>query len=83
LGFCVGWFTLGFGVPGLILAIAPSVAAVVLGSVGIQAANSRPQEVGGKGMAVAGLVLGIVSLAVWVFIFIIFVAFLEALGAWP
>jgi hypothetical protein len=28
-------------------------------------------------------VLGIVSLAVWVFIFIIFVAFLEALGAWP
>ena len=50
----VGWFI------GFVLAVL----AIVLGTVAIGQANKRPTEFGGKGMAITGLVLGVVTLAI-------------------
>ena len=49
----VGWF---MGFPMALLAI-------ILGAVAIGQVNKQPHEFGGKGMAITGLVLGIVTLA--------------------
>lgn len=65
----VGWF-MGF-VMGLL--------AIILGAVANSQANKRPDEYGGKGMAMTGLVLGIVALALmllfWVIVGSIIAAF--------
>lgn len=64
LGFIGPFFMLAGG-PLAIGGILFGVGAIVLGSVGINAANTDPANVGGKGMAVAGLVLGIIQVALF------------------
>lgn len=64
LGFIGPFFMFGAG-PLAVGGILFGVGAIVLGSVGIHAANNDPATVGGKGMAVAGLVLGIIQVALF------------------
>ncbi|MEA1958255.1 MAG: DUF4190 domain-containing protein [Chloroflexota bacterium] len=54
-----------------------SVLAIVFGSVGISQTGKNP-ELGGRGMAIAGLVCGIVALVVWIPI----IAFWSSLWFW-
>jgi site-specific recombinase len=64
----VGWFT---GFPMALLA-------VILGAVAIGQANKKPDEFGGKGMAITGLVLGIVTLALALLFWIVVGSFIAA-----
>ena len=65
--------TNGFAIAALVCGIAGlflnflSILAIIFGALGIAQTNKNP-EIKGKGMAVAGLVLGIVVLLFWVFI---------------
>ncbi len=74
LGF-VGWFPLAFTGVGVLFMPLFGVGAIIFGAVGISAANSDPSNVGGKGMAVAGLVMGIVQLGLFLvgFLFVFFI----------
>lgn len=47
--------------------VVPSLLAVVFGGIGLNRANSNP-EVGGRGKAIAGLVLGLIGLALLVLV---------------
>lgn len=57
--------------------------AIVFGVIGINKANRDPTTVGGKGMAIAGLVLGIIAAAFWLIVFIFFFSFIAGLGSLP
>lgn len=52
-------------VSGILLCLGPvtGVSAIVAGIIGRQAARARPYEVGGAGLALAGIVLGALNLA--------------------
>jgi hypothetical protein len=52
-------------VSGILLCLGPltGVSAVVAGIIGRRAARAKPHEVGGSGLALAGIVLGAVNLA--------------------
>jgi hypothetical protein len=66
IGLCLA---LLFGPLGIIL----GGLAIVFGVLGIKGANERPYEVGGKGMAIAGLVMGIITV-VWGILSLFFIA---------
>ncbi|MEA3142776.1 MAG: hypothetical protein QOG31_100 [Thermoplasmata archaeon] len=57
---CVWWLPF-FGV---FVSLVAGVLAIILGAVGIKQVNQNPTQVTGKGLAIAGLVLGIVGLAI-------------------
>lgn len=78
LGF-VGPFVLGFLGPVVIIGFLFPVGAIVFGSIGIGAANKAPDRVGGKGMAIAGLVLGIVQVALGLLMVLFVFVILEAI----
>jgi len=71
-------------VPSLVLGliglfISPlAILAIIFGAVALGKINNDP-SLKGKGMAVAGLVLGIVEIASWVLVILIFGAFLSTL----
>jgi Domain of unknown function (DUF4190) len=64
----VGWFL------GSVLALL----AIILGAVALSSVNKRPDEFGGKGMALTGLVLGIVSIGLTILFWIIVGSFIAA-----
>lgn len=74
-GVLIGWIPVVGWFIGFVLALL----AIVLGATAIGNANKRPAEFGGKGMAVTGLVLGIVTLAIavlfWLFVASVIAAF--------
>jgi hypothetical protein len=70
IGLCLA---LVFGPLGIIL----GGLAIVFGVLGIKGANERPYEVGGKGMAIAGLVMGIITVAIGVLTLFVFAALWE------
>lgn len=45
-----------------------SIVAIVLGAIGMNSADRNPRENGGKGMAIAGLVLGLIVAVFWLVI---------------
>lgn len=55
-----------------------SIVAIILGAIGINQAERSPQTHGGKGMAVAGLVLGLIVAVFW----LLFLGFLETWSMW-
>jgi hypothetical protein len=55
------------------------VLAIVLGAVAVSQANKKPEEYGGKGMAITGLVLGIIQVSLWLLFFLVFAAFFAAI----
>lgn len=59
-GACCMLCTVGSTVIGIVVLI-PSVAALVMGAVSASRIDKRPEELEGKGLAVAALVLGVVS----------------------
>lgn len=73
-GFCVSFVP----IVGMIVPAASGIAAVVLGSMGIRASNAEPQRVGGKGMAITGLVLGIIGIA-WGLVVVMITLFVGAM----
>lgn len=56
------------------LGLAGGIVSIVLASLGIRDTNREPTRVGGKGMAIAGLVLGILAAAFGLFILVLFAA---------
>jgi hypothetical protein len=56
----VGFCTIGIPFIGVFIMLVVAVLAIIFGVQGIRAANAEPYRVGGKGMAIAGLVLGII-----------------------
>jgi hypothetical protein len=76
VGFCIGWIPL----VGPFIALASSILAIILGAVGIKQVNANPQLVGGKGLAIAGLVLGIIALALWLLAITFLAAVFAQLG---
>ena len=71
---------------GLFLVPILGIVAIVLATMGMKAAKQDPMRVGGKGLAIAGLVLGIVSLVLGGLLLILSLfaqAFLEELCADP
>ena len=50
------------------------IAAIITGAMGISQVNKAPQEFGGKGMAIAGLVCGIVSVVLGILSLVLGVA---------
>lgn len=60
-GFCVASLVLGIiGIPASCTVI-PAILAIIFGAVGINQLSKRGVEGGGKGMAIAGIVLGIIG----------------------
>ena len=59
-GFCVAALVLGIRIPASCTVIAP-VLALVFGGVGYAQVTKSGSESGGKGMAIAGLVLGAIG----------------------
>jgi DNA-directed RNA polymerase subunit RPC12/RpoP len=60
-GFCVASLVLGIvGLPAS-CAVIPSILAIVFGVIGLTQANKEGAESGGKGMAIAGIILGAVG----------------------
>jgi hypothetical protein len=59
--------------------------AIIFGSLGIKAVNREPHRLQGKGMAIAGLVLGIVFGLLWVIVIMAATVFVlvQDLGASP
>jgi hypothetical protein len=57
--------------------------AIIFGAIAINQVKKNPQQVGGKGMAIAGLIIGSIMLGLYI-LFIIFVglAFLSDPSAW-
>jgi hypothetical protein len=60
--------------------LAAAIVAVVLGAIGINEANKDPARVAGKGMAIAGLVLGIIAGVFGLLLLTLFAAFAHAFG---
>lgn len=89
LAFVLGGVT-GFGGAGFVdgdfgvfplIGLACAIAALVLGIVSVKEINRRPNELQGKGMAIAGLVLGIVFLALIAVAFIMVLIFIALCAA--
>ncbi len=73
--------TSGLAIAALVMGIAAfvvfgplAVLAIIFGAIGISQANKDP-NLKGKGMAVAGLVLGIIAVAGWVIVMIVWSSF--------
>jgi len=66
-----------FSIPGLIL----SILALVFSLVQLNRIKKKPKEYGGKGMAIAGLVLGIIGVLFWIFALALALIFTARLGA--
>ena len=73
--------TSGIAIAALVMGIAAfvvfgplAVLAIIFGAIGISQANKDP-SLKGKGMAVAGLVLGIIAVAGWVIVMIVWSSF--------
>ncbi len=69
-GFCVASLVLGIiGIPGVCAMGIPSLLAIVFGIIGYNQVNKAGAEGGGKGMAIAGMVLGgvgiVIAIMVW------------------
>jgi hypothetical protein len=63
-GFCVASLVLGIiGLPACVVVL-PSVLAIIFGIIGYNQVNSTGAEGGGKGMAIAGVVCGVVGLII-------------------
>ncbi len=56
--------------------ILPSILAVIFGAAGLSQCNNDP-NVDGRGMAIAGLVLGVIGLSIVAFFFLVLGAFLS------
>jgi len=61
----------GFRIVGIFFGLITSVLAIIFGGVAISRINNSGGKIGGHGMAVAGLVLGIIMTIVWVVILIV------------
>jgi hypothetical protein len=57
------WFSL----PGMVC----SILAIVFGAIQLKNIKKNPKQYGGKGMATAGLVLGIIGIVFWLLILIL------------
>jgi hypothetical protein len=79
--YVVGWFGFALGPLALVMFLLP-VLAIVFGAVGIK--QTKDPTVGGKGLAVAGLVLGIVAVAIGLLVallvMLVFAMFVAAFG---
>jgi len=67
--------SLVLGLVGIFFGLITSILAIIFGGVAISQINKSEGQIGGHGMAVAGLVLGIIMTIVWVVILI-------AMGSW-
>lgn len=76
VGFCIAFIPFAGAFISLVLAVL----AVVMGGIAISKANKQPAEFGGKGMAITGLVLGIIQLAFVVLVLIFFASLFAALA---
>ena len=59
-GTCCFLCTLGSTVIG-VLVLVPAIAGIVMGGLSVSRINKTPEQFGGKGMAVAALVIGIIA----------------------
>lgn len=75
LSMCVGWIPF-VGWAGLILAILGA----VFGGIQLSNIKKNPAAYGGKGMAITGLVLSIIALALVLLFILVLASFLAALG---
>lgn len=76
---------LGFWIPYIgFFAFVAAILAIVFGSIGIGQTNRNPTLVGGKGLAITGLVLGIVAIAAAIFmvLFFLYIFFAFFRGGW-
>ncbi|MHB1262434.1 MAG: DUF4190 domain-containing protein [Thermoplasmatota archaeon] len=60
--------------------IVTGIIAIILGVLGMKEVDRNPQAVKGKGMAIAGVVLGAIALALYVIAIIFFASFFAAFG---
>lgn len=74
LAILIGWIP----VVGWFLGSIMALLAIVLGAIAMGNANKRPAEFGGKGMAVTGLVLGIITIALGLLFWIIIGSFIAS-----
>ncbi|MBW2981250.1 DUF4190 domain-containing protein [Candidatus Woesearchaeota archaeon] len=65
-----------FSIPGFIC----SVLAIIFGVMQLNKIKKKPKEFGGKGMAIAGLVLGIVGIIFWLLTLILSAVFFTRLA---
>ena len=89
IGIITGFFGASFMVAGVIISsynfvafllYLPSILGVILGIAGI--AQSGKPGVGGRGLAIAGLVLGIIFLVIWLIVGMIAVSEVGAVGSY-
>src|SRR2546430_723179 len=61
-GFCVASLVLGIiGIPAFCAAAIPSILAIIFGIIGYNQVTKGGGEGGGKGMAIAGIILGVIG----------------------
>lgn len=60
------------------LGLVTALLAIVLGAIANSQANKKPEEFGGKGMAITGLVLGIVAIALMLLFWLIIASIVAA-----
>ena len=74
LSILIGWIPIVGWFLGSIMALL----AIILGAIAMSNANKRPAEFGGKGMAVTGLVLGIISIGLAILFWVMVGSFIAA-----
>lgn len=76
----IGIISLPFGFT-VFVGIILGILAIILGALGNKKAKDEP-NVGGKGMAIAGLVMGIISIVIAILVVTLFATLFASLGTW-